>query len=259
VAADEYVQKVKDAPWRQLKYAYRDPDAAHARLNDLIQAEGWEGAARRLEAEPAVLGRLRGGKGLFASRSAEHDRAYAISTARSVARGLTYVVEAAQRAERDYRKSVTAQIERDAVGVPKLSAEAAALLEAVRAAAGREPPGENWREAERRSAAVAEVWKEGRRNPALAAEIGRFEQAAEQRLGYDGMAAALRSAREGVAPSVPGMGPEHADALRQLGRAVAAARRGSAAYTAQRSLEAFREREAERERLGHRRGPSLGL
>jgi Ti-type conjugative transfer relaxase TraA len=259
VAADERVQKVKAAPWRHLMYAYREPYTARVRLTELIQAEGWEGAGRRLVAEPALLGRLHGRSGWFASQIAEHHRAQAISTAQSVGRSLTYVVEEEQRAERDYRASVAAQIARDAVGVPKLSAEATALLEAVRAAAGREQPGENWREAERRQAVVAEVWKEGRRHPAIAAEIGRFEQAAEQRLGFDGMAAALRSAREGVAPSVPGVGPEHADALRQVGRAVAAARRGSAAYDAQRSLEAFRQREAERERSRYRRGSGLEL
>ena len=61
--------------------------------------------------------------------------------------------------------AVTAQLQRDKVGVPKLSAEAAAVLEAVHAAS-TERPGESWVIAATRDRpAVARAWETGQRNP----------------------------------------------------------------------------------------------
>lgn len=201
-----------------------------------------------------------GRDGIFAGRFARLDRADAVSAARSVAHSLTSIAEAEQRAERDYRADVAAQIARDKVGVPKLSTEAAAVLEAVHSAASREQPGEHWLHAESRNRpAVARAWEEGRRNPAIAAEIDRFEAAARQRLGEEGVTAAFRAAREGLLPSVPGVATEHRQALHQVARSLTAAQTGRADHDVQRSLETFRQREQQQERLGHRQGPSLGL
>jgi hypothetical protein len=259
LAADARVKDAKGEPWRHLERAYRDPHAAHAKLETLIRAEGWHGAAQRVQAKPDQLGRLLGRDGLFAGRFAQLDRAHAISAARSVASSLTRIAEVEQRAERDYRAQVAAQIARDTVGVPKLSVKAASVLEAVHAAASRDQPGEHWLYAgSRNRPAVARAWEEGRRNPTVAAEIDRFEAAARQRLGEAGVTAAFRAAREGSRLSVPGVGPEHRQALHQMARRLVAAQRGRADHDVQRNLEAARQREQPRERMRHRRGPSLG-
>ncbi len=54
------MREARDEPWRHLERAYRDPHAAHARLNDLVAAEGWKSAAVRIDAKPEQLGRLLG-------------------------------------------------------------------------------------------------------------------------------------------------------------------------------------------------------
>ena len=165
VAADARVQQAKSEPWRHLERAYRDPHAAHARLNELARAEGWTEAAARIDTAHEQLGPLRGRDGMFAGPSAQLDRAYAIIAARSLGDSLRRIGEAERPAERQYREDVTAQLQRDAVGVPKLSAEAAAVLEAVHAAR-TEQPGESWYVADTRNRpAVAQAWEAGRRNP----------------------------------------------------------------------------------------------
>jgi Ti-type conjugative transfer relaxase TraA len=267
IAADARVNEARAEPWRHLERAYRDPYAAHDWLNELIKAAGWRGAAARVQVAPELLGRLLGGRGMFASRTAQLNRADAISAARSVGYSLTRIVEAEQQAEREYQASVTAQIARDKVGVPKLSTEAAAVLEAVHAAASRgvetnvpwhqrEP--EIWTQT-RNAPAVAKAWEDGRRNPAVAAEIDRFEEASRQRLGEEGLTTAFRAARDGVALSVPGTGPEHQQALRQMARGLVAAQRGRADHDVQRTMEAHRQREQQQERARHRHGPSVGI
>jgi hypothetical protein len=73
-------------------------------------------------------------------------------------------------------------------------------------AARTEQPGESWYlAASRDRPAVARAWETGRRNPAIAAEIDRFQEAAERRLGEEGITAALRSTRDGSPLSVPGV------------------------------------------------------
>jgi hypothetical protein len=259
VAADARVKEARAAPWQNLERAYRDPHAAHDRLNALIKAEGWRGAAQRIEAEPDFLGRLRGRAGMFASRTAELDRTYAVSAARSLAHSLTRIVEVEERAERDYRADVAAQSARDKVGVPQLSAEAAAVLLAVQAAASREEPGEySPFVGSRNRPAVAQAWADGQRTPAIAAEIDRFETAARQRLGEAGVAAAFRAASEGGLVTVPGVEREHQLALQQVAHRLVAAHRGRTDHDVERSLEEFREREQQRERLGQTRGLGRG-
>jgi hypothetical protein len=60
------------------------------------------------------------GDGLFASRSAEEQLSYALSATGSLSYSLTRIAYAENSAEQSYRDSVTAQIERDKVGIPKL-------------------------------------------------------------------------------------------------------------------------------------------
>ena len=122
VAADAQVQQAKSEPWRHLERAYRDPHMAQAQLNELARAEGWTEAAARIDTAHEQLGPLRGRDGMFAGPSAQLDRAYAIIAARRLGDSLRRIGEAERPAERQYREDVTAQLQRDAVGVPKLSA-----------------------------------------------------------------------------------------------------------------------------------------
>jgi hypothetical protein len=257
-AADERVQQAKSEPRRHLERVYRDPHAAQARLNELARAEGWTEAAARIDEAHEQLGPLRGRDGMFATQSAQLDRAYAIIAARSLGDSLRRVGEAERRAERQFRESVTAQLQRDAVGVPKLSAAAAAVLEAVHAAR-TEPPGDSWYAADLRDrAAVARAWEMGQRNPTIAAEIDRFEKAAAQRLGGEaGVIAFLRSAHENR-PLLPGVEPGQRQALTELAHGLVAARRGRSDHQLQRAEEAAQEREHQQQRPQYRHGPSLG-
>ena len=193
VAADERVQQAKSEPWRHLERAYRDPHAAQARLNELARADGWAGAAARIDEAHEQLGQLRGRDGMFAGPSAQLERAYAIIAARRLGDSLRRIGEAERPAERQYREDVTAQLQRDRVGVPKLSAEAAAVLEAVHAARPEQPGEPRYVADTRNRLAVARAWEAGQRNPAIAAEIDRFEKAAEQRLGGEEGIAALHA------------------------------------------------------------------
>ena len=258
VAKDARVQAAKDEPRHYLVGSYRDPHAAHARLTDLLKHHGWTDAAARVMAEPDQLGRLRGREGFLASRSAQLDRAHAMSAARALGHSLIRIAEAEQRAERDYRESVAAQLRRDAVGIPKLSAAAMAVLEAVHAVR-TERSGDPWHLAPSRGrAAVAQAWETGRRNPAIAAEIDRFERAAEQRLGTEGSREALRSVRDGTPFSLPGTNTEQREALHQLARGIAAARWGRIDHRTQREFDALERSERHQQRMRHRQGPSLG-
>jgi Ti-type conjugative transfer relaxase TraA len=258
VAADARVRQARSESWRHLERAYRDPHMAQARLDELVRAEGWTEAAARIDTAHEQLGQLRGQDGMFAGSSAQLDRAYAILAARRLGDSLRRIAEAERPAERQYRADVTAQLQRDTVGVPKLSAEAAAVLEAVHAAR-TESPGEAQHIADTRNrVAVARAWEVGQCRPAIAAEIDRFEKAAEQRLGgEEGVAAFLRNAHEGRL-SLPGVEPGQGRALTELARALAATRRGRSDHQLQRAQEAAHEREHQQQRPRHRHGPSLG-
>ena len=256
VAADAQVQQARSEPWRHLERAYRDPHVAQARLNQLTRAEGWTEAAARIDEAPERLGRLCGRDGMFARPSAQLDRSQAIIAARALGDSLRRIAEAERHVEREYREKVTAQLQRDRVGVPKLSAAAAAVLDAVHTAR-TEPPGEPWHVADTRDrAAVARAWEAGQRNPMIAAEIDRFEMAAEQRLGEEGVAALLRSASEGR-PSILGVEPGQGPALTELARGLAAARRGRRDHQLQRTQDAAEHRHDHQHRPRHRHGPRL--
>jgi hypothetical protein len=183
VGADARVQKARSEAGGHLERAYRDPHAAHARLNELVRAAGWTEAAARIDAKHEQLGRLLGGDGIFASPSAQVARVYAIRAARYLGDSLRRIAQAARQAERQYRDKVTAQPQQDKAGVPKLSAAATAVLEAVHTASIEQPSESRVVATTRDRPAVARAWEAGQRNPTIAAEIERFEKAAEQRLG----------------------------------------------------------------------------
>ena len=185
------------------------------------------------------------------------DRAYAIRETRSLGDSLRRIAEAEQPAERLYRDKVTAQLQRDKIGVPKLSAEATAMLEMVHAA-GTEQPGESWFVAATRDRpTVARAWEAGQRNPVIAAEIDRFEKAAKQRLGgEEGVTAFLRNAADGRL-SLPGVKPGQERALRKLARGLAAARRGRSDYQLQRAHEEAEHIQDRQHRSRHSQGPRL--
>ena len=250
-AADAKVQQAKSEPWHHLERAYRDPHRALARLNELARAEGWTEAAARIDEAHEQLGRLRGHDGMFAGPAAQSDRSQAIIAARSLGDSLRRIGEAERHVEREYREKVTAQLQRDRVGVPKPSTAAAAVLDAVHAAR-TEPPGEPRHVADTRyRAAVARAWEAGQRNPMIAAEIDRFEKAAEQRLGEEGVAALLRSASEGR-PSILGVEPGQGPALTELARGLAAARQGRRDHQLQRAQDAAEQRRDHQHRPRHR-------
>jgi hypothetical protein len=227
-------------------------------LNELARAEGWTEAVVRIDAAHEQLGRLRGHDGIFAGPSAQLKRVPARIAARSLGDSLRRIAEAERRAEHQFRDSFAAQLQRDAVGVPKLSAPAAAVLEAVHAARS-EQPGASWYVADTRNRpAVAQAWETGQRNPKIAAEIDRFEKATELRLGEHAITAALRSVYEGRPFSVPGIQPGQGRALRELARGLAAARRGSSDHQLQRAQDAAEQRQEQRHRPRRRHGPRPG-
>jgi Ti-type conjugative transfer relaxase TraA len=258
VAADERVQQARSEPWRYLERAYREPHMAQARLNELARAEGWTEAAARIDEAHEQLGRLRGHDGMFAGPSAQLERAYAIIAARSLGDSLRRIAEVERPAERQYREDVTAQLQRDAVGVPQLSTEAAAVLETVHAARTGQPGESGYLADTRDRPAVARAWEAGQSNPAIVAEIDRFEKAAEQRLGgEEGIAAFLCNADEGR-PSLPGVEPGQERALTELARGLAAVRRGRSDHQLQRAQDTAEHSQDRQQRSRHRHGPSLG-
>jgi hypothetical protein len=259
IELDSQLIEITHFPKRHFWQAgYDKAHMAQARLNELARAEGWTEAAARIDTTHEQLGRLRGHDGMFAGSSAQLDRAYAIIAARRLGDSLRRIAEAERPAERQYREDVTAQLQRDTVGVPKLSAEAAAVLEAVHAARTESPGESRYIGDTRNRAAVARAWETGQCRPAIAAEIDRFEKAAEQRLGgEEGVAAFLRNAHEGRL-SLPGVEPRQRQTLTELARGLAATRRGRLDYQLQRAQEAAEQREHQQQRPRHRHGPSLG-
>jgi Ti-type conjugative transfer relaxase TraA len=267
--ADPRVRRGEEDRVRWLASAYRDPEAARARLDATLAAEGGDlrRAAARLEAAgPEALGKLRGREGLFASRGAELERATARGAARAIVHGLEDEAGHRERAVEAWRSAVAAQRGRDAVEVPGLSPAAWKALEDVahaRAEADRrKQPGEGWEAGEaRRDARVAAVWARAARS-GVTGGIGRFVDAARARLGEEGMRGATRAASRGEAAEVPGAKPEQARDLARLARGVSLAREGTERHRShgwrmerrqeerRAELAAERARDADRQRRG---------
>ncbi|MCK8787869.1 Ti-type conjugative transfer relaxase TraA [Roseomonas sp. NAR14] len=252
--ADPRVRRAEEDRAHWIASAYRDPEAARARLDAVLAAEGGDlqrAAARLREAGPEALGRLNGREGWFAGQEAAWRRMNARGAAHSVVRSLEDEAGHRERAAEAWRDAVEAQRGRDAVEVPGLSPAAWRALEDVaraRAEADRRArPGEGWHAAEaRRDARVALAWERGRR-AGVVEEIGRFLEAARARLGEEGVRGALRAASRGGAAEVPGAKREQARDLARLARGVSLAEEGAERHRSHgwRVQERQRERKAE--------------
>jgi len=262
-ARDAGVQRCRGELGVWVQRAYRDPAAAWARLEALEQAEGGprsaERALRRHDGGPELLGELRGKAGWFASAASKAEREAAVRCAGSVGGGLVRLREAEERAGQGYVRDVEAQRARDLVEVPGLSPAAWAAVRAVEQAAdvsereAKARPGYSpvWdARIARQGAGVAEAWaREALARPGVDAELRAFAEAAGRRLGDDGVRELVRGAR-GVQD-----GPGQREGLAGIGRALAASGEGQRAHATMQD----RVREAERERLGQRQGPRMGM
>ena len=100
VAADNAVQREREARWNHLQGAYRDLHAVRAALDELVKSQGWTSAAARTAADPLQLGELRGKEGFFAGATARAERVAAQRTAGAMRPSLERIGEAEARAER---------------------------------------------------------------------------------------------------------------------------------------------------------------
>ena len=99
---------------------------------------------------------------------------------------------------------------------------------------------------------VAEAWsREALSRPAVVAELRAFVVAAEQRLGRDGVYAAMQQGGRGAAD-----GPEQRERMAGIGRVLAALEAGQRAQAMQ-EWRQERQQEMERQRLAQRHGPQL--
>jgi hypothetical protein len=199
-ADDARVRREREALGDYLRGAYRDPEAAGRRLEELVDRQGWTSAAARVASDPDVLGELRGRTGLFAGRAARAERERAAGLAPVVAEAMRRIGAAEARAAGAHRWAVAAQLKADATGIPHLSARADAAVTAMAEA--------------KDDAGRAAAWKATQRDRPVAAELRRFGEAVQTRLGRAGEHAVANS-------SVP---PEHRPALDRT-RALTAALR----------------------------------
>ena len=131
VASDERVQRELRDRAIYIQSAYRDPKHATARLDDLLALDGAVSAARRVTAEPGLLGELLGREGAWVGAKARAERRNAIEVAAAIGPNLTRTVVAEAQAVKTYRLSVEAQIAADRTPIPKMSERAVAALGAI--------------------------------------------------------------------------------------------------------------------------------
>lgn len=131
VQSDRRVAQERKDQLTYLEAAYRNPNAARERLNELVSSDGILSAARRIETEPSILGELQGKTGFFAGAAAKAKRAHAEALVSAIADNVRRGGEAQASAERAYRTSVEAQRAADAVPIPRLSERAQEALQAI--------------------------------------------------------------------------------------------------------------------------------
>jgi Ti-type conjugative transfer relaxase TraA len=237
VATDRAVQREREALPHYLCGAYRDPDAAKVKLDEMVKRQGWTNTAARIAQDPAQLGELRGRAGFFAGARAKAERAMAERVAGAVAPSLERIGAAEAKAAQTHRESVEAQLRADATPIPKLTAQAEAAITALAAAQDGK--------------ARAELWRSVMVDTSLDAELRRFSAAVQQRFGDETMRAMLRAEGRVVeAASVP---RQHQAALATVSHTVHTLKRGEWASAQQ----AQAERHAQRQSLGYRRGMRL--
>ena len=235
VATDRTAQREKEALSHYLFGAYRDPQAARERIDEMVKHQGWTSTAARVAQDPTQLGELLGRTGIFSGARARTERAMAEAAAGAIAPSLERIAATEARAALTYRASVEAQRKADAIPIPKLSERAEAAVVALAAA-----PDEKAR---------AALWRSVTADTAVGGELRRFSDAVQQRFGEDAVRAMRR---EGGLAQVPSVARQHQAALSAVSRAVQVLGQGEIADT----VEAVRERFAQRRELGLGRGLS---
>lgn len=138
VTADPRVARERQDQATYLAAAYRNPDTAREKLDDLVRRDGTLSAARRIKSEPSLIGELQGRTGLFAGAAAKAERSQAEGVVRALAENVRRVGDAESAAEQNYRKTVEGQRLADAIAIPRLSEAALVAVAAVAAAPSRE-------------------------------------------------------------------------------------------------------------------------
>jgi len=217
VAGARAAQREREALDQYIEGAYRDPEGARSRLDELVGRNGPVSTARRLAADPGQLGILQGRAGLLAGSKGRQERDRAERVAAAVGPAVSRVGEAKTSAAQVYRETVEAQRAADATGIPRLSESAQAALGAVAAA--------------KDDAGRAEAWNAVQRDEPVAREISAFSAAVEKRFGEEGVRAMLHTQRPWAKPndgdaSAPN---EHRAAAAEVAQTVVAIQAGEGA------------------------------
>lgn len=202
VGSDPAVRREHEHLEAYLAGAYAEPRAAYATLRDLIERDGLTSASRRIAADPAQLGALRGRTDLFAGSGQRAERAQAARVAQSVAPALLRIAETERFAALSYDARAARDRAAEAVGVPRLSQATRGALE--RLAASNSPIDRTAQ------------WAAIQQDPVAGPEVAQFLTTVQQRFGDEGMRAFARS---GVFSGAK-VGPGESEALSELGRFV---------------------------------------
>ncbi|MBS0642082.1 MAG: AAA family ATPase, partial [Proteobacteria bacterium] len=233
VVADPGVQREREALMDYLRGGYRDPLAARARLDELVKREGFASAAARIANVPEQLGELRGTTGFFAGSAARQERVVALRVASAVPGSLSRIGEAERAAAERYRQGVQAQLAADATGIPRLSAQAEAAVNAVAA--------------EKDDAGRLAAWKVVQGDASLRAELQAFRAAVEQRFRADGVRAMLRAEGRPGAVQLPGVREQAA--VNRVSQFVGILRQGDRLAERQAATDRMTARQGQRPRL----------
>lgn len=233
VVADGAVRRERAALESYLAGAYRDPQTAKARLDELVATHGATSAARRIDNDPEQLGPLAGRRGLFAGSRVRQARAQAERVAQSIGPAVRRLGAAEAAAAQGFKTEIAARRAAEAVGVPRLSARAQAAAHAL-GAAGR---------AEDR----ARVWEGLQSDERTTDELTGFVRAVETRLGSDVIRVMDRRGAQAVeTDTAQAWGMDRAT-LAEIGQVVQAVRDGErGAAEGQRLAEEVRLRQGPR-------------
>ena len=175
-----------------LARAYRDPAAAWARLEALLQTHADEDAVAALlkQQGPGALGKLRGRTGMFASEKARDERWEAEQAADAIPRELPRPREKQRRLSESYRAQLEADRRRETIAVPGLTATALTAIDSLKQAGAdtariaKDTAVDRLTPREIAQAARAgPVWAAIQADPLLRSELTAFRRAAERRLG----------------------------------------------------------------------------
>jgi Ti-type conjugative transfer relaxase TraA len=184
--------KLRDHLKSYLTKAYRDPAAAWAQLDALLQAHGSEDKVAVVLGQkgPETLGKLRGKEGMFASEKAWQERWEAERAAKAIPTELTQPREMHRKLLERYRIELEAKRSRETIAVPALTPEALGAVERLRQAGATPesmyfdtPAGALSPYEIKRASDVGPVWASIQSDNALAKEIAAFRKAGASRVG----------------------------------------------------------------------------